>query len=103
MTEVLRVPKSVTISCSAAFARDVAGKLAEHDGLSLDLDGLEEADLSFIQILLSARETAAQCNKRLRLGRPAPEAVQHLLERGGFLDGAGADTQGFWSGEVASQ
>jgi hypothetical protein len=51
-------------------------------------------DLTFIQLLESARRTAREASGSFRLARPADGALLETLERGGFL-AAPADRD-FW-------
>ena len=50
----------------------------------LDIDGVEEADLSFVQALESARSHAEALGSQLRLAGPAPRAVREVLDCAGF-------------------
>jgi anti-anti-sigma regulatory factor len=52
----------------------------------VDIDGVTEADLTFIQLLEAARRSAAEADRDLTLAQPAGPAVQEILQRGGFLD-----------------
>ena len=60
-------------------------KLVAKAPLEIDLGGVTEADISLIQLLLSA----AKSSPTIRLIQPYPEAVQQVLARSG-LDAAGA-------------
>ena len=78
-------------------ADDVLARLrdmsARHETLEIDCDAAEEVDLSFIQLILAARTSAAMASRIVSLARPASGALLDALRRGGLL--AGAD-QGFW-------
>lgn len=54
---------------------------------------IEEADLSFVQLLLSARKTAERLGATLRLAG-VPAALRDVLERCGVADDP------FWTGEA---
>jgi ABC-type transporter Mla MlaB component len=62
----------------------------------LDLSEVEEADLTFIQLILSATRTASERGLSLTLSAPAPEPVMQLLERGGFVGAAPDPRRDFW-------
>lgn len=64
----------------------------------LELDDGADADLSFVQLVESARVAAAQAGGRMALARPAAGAVLSVLERGGFLDPAFPERTAFWTG-----
>ncbi len=62
----------------------------------IDLDDVTDIDLTFLQLIESARRSAAQTGTAIRLAAPATGSVFETLQRGGFLsDPAGAQTQ-FW-------
>jgi anti-anti-sigma regulatory factor len=62
----------------------------------LDLEGLEEADLAFIQLIISARRSAQARGLSLTLSGSAPEPILQTLERGGFIGPAPDDRRQFW-------
>jgi len=70
--------------------------LARHQTVQLDCSGADAIDLSFIQLLLSARRSARDAGRQLTLAAPAGGALRAALEHGGFLPSEGADP--FWSG-----
>jgi len=59
----------------------------DYSHVEIDLSGVEEADLSFIQLILSARATALRENRTLKLAYPVTSGLRDLLERVGFLSG----------------
>jgi hypothetical protein len=69
----------------------------------LDVSGLIETDLTFVQLLEAARRDAAKDGRRLTLDAPAGGAVLEVLQRGGFLDDAGSDRAKFWLQGTMSQ
>jgi ABC-type transporter Mla MlaB component len=101
-----RVCESGTLTlsgvCAIRSAEDVYAKLVEaasgHAALEIDCSGIEEADLSLVQMLCAARVSAKRAGRSVRLAQPAAGALHDVLERGGFLskDAAG---HGFWSGK----
>jgi anti-anti-sigma regulatory factor len=73
-------------------------KLAARSGASLeiDLDDVTDIDLTLLQLIESARKSAAQSGTAVRLSAPAHGCVFETLRRGGFLsDPPDAQTQ-FW-------
>jgi len=68
---------------------------------SIDIDGVTEADLSFVQLIESARRTFAERGRALSLRSAAGEAVLPVLRRGGFLDPSDPSTTSFWLKEGA--
>jgi ABC-type transporter Mla MlaB component len=59
--------------------------LRSASSIDLDCSQVTETDVSFVQLLLSARKTAAEYGKSLTLAHPAGETLRSVLERGGFL------------------
>lgn len=68
----------------------------------IDCDGVVEVDLSFIQLLLSARRSARARATPLRLTAPASGALLDALRRGGFVrqekDSSPLADDLFWTG-----
>ena len=53
--------------------------------ITADCSNITEADLSLVQLLLSARKSAVAGNKRFTLAHAAEGALGSVLTRGGFL------------------
>ena len=71
--------------------------LHDASSISVDCSGISEVDLSLVQLLLSARRTAASFGKGLTLAHPAQGALRDILVRGGFLRAdSPADERAFW-------
>jgi ABC-type transporter Mla MlaB component len=65
--------------------------------VALDLSQVSAADLSFVQLIESARLSAERLSGSVTLAQPAAGALRDVLERGGFLDGACAARTQFWT------
>lgn len=95
-------PRSIQLA-GAGGIRNIAHY---HDALSeglsagtdvgLDLSGMEEADVAFIQLVIAARRSAQARGLTLTLSTPAPEPILQTLERGGFIGPAPDDRRNFW-------
>lgn len=86
------------------FAAEQRGELLEMmasaSRVEIDLQAIDEIDLSGVQILLAARASAAAQGKHLALTRAPAETFAAMLERGGLLEGD--DLRAFWRlGEVS--
>jgi len=68
--------------------------------LAIDTRQINEADLSLVQLLQSARRTAQRDGKTITLIQPLPEALSSLLVRGGFL--SSPSDIAFWTNEVTA-
>jgi len=64
--------------------------------LILDVDAVAETDLTFIQLIESARRKASEAGCTFKLRHPAAGAIREVLQRGGFLDDGNSDRAGFW-------
>lgn len=74
--------------------------------VEVDLSAVTEADVCAVQLLISARKSAASVGRRLTLVVPADGAVQSVVVRAGLL-GANGRARGaaeeFWCGRSASK
>jgi ABC-type transporter Mla MlaB component len=71
--------------------------------LEIDLRDVTGLDLTLVQLIESARRTAADADIAIRLAAPAAGAVLETLQRGGFLsDPPDARTQ-FWLAQAARE
>jgi ABC-type transporter Mla MlaB component len=71
--------------------------------VEIDCDGVTEADVSLVQLILAARSSAQRSARSVTLARPAAGALLETLQRGGFLN-ADADQpsadRAFWAQAV---
>ncbi|MDB5420450.1 MAG: hypothetical protein JWR59_397 [Brevundimonas sp.] len=104
-TESIRVAfcNDVTISNIEPAYAQINDAFQQAGPIVLDIADVAEADLTFIQLIESARLTAAKTGRSLALGAPADGAVLEILQRGGFLEDHPADRTGFWLQETAPQ
>lgn len=82
---------------------DLHSKLLEmmqqHAIIEIDCAGVSEVDLSFIQLLLSARKSARENGKSFGLAHPASGALHDALTSGGFMvavEGIRNEDMAFW-------
>jgi len=64
--------------------------------VTVDVQDLTETDLTFVQLLESARRKASENGGRLSLNTPAAGSLLEVLQRGGFLDDETSDRAKFW-------
>lgn len=86
---------NLTIRTIAVVHATLHQALAEQQDVEIDCSAAENVDLSFIQLLLSARLTAQQAGKRLVICTPLPAVLHAALDHGGFLSPTGENA--FWS------
>ena len=87
-------------TCDATHAA-LAAALATRVDVVVDCSAAHNIDVSFVQLLLSARRTAEACGSRFELSAPADGALRDVLERGGFLhpqDAEGSAEAALWTG-----
>jgi|WetSurMetagenome_2_1015567.scaffolds.fasta_scaffold452803_2 hypothetical protein len=86
----------MTIRTIEIAYRSLSDKLQSGDGIIIDVTDVGDADLTFIQLIESARRTAAAQTKTLALAAPASGGLRSLLERGGFLPKSNGEAAAFW-------
>lgn len=86
----------------------IHAKLLEMAGepvVEIDCEGVTEADLSLVQLILAARASANMSARAVTLAHPAAGALLETLQRGGFLSAdpnqPSAD-QAFWTQAVGT-
>ncbi len=82
---LLKAPSVIEIRNIPEFHSHLIEAMNSSPSLVLDLDDVTDIDLTFVQLVESARLSAIQSGKSLRLSAPASGAVLAALERGGFL------------------
>jgi ABC-type transporter Mla MlaB component len=76
--------------------RRLCEELQNNNAIVIDAGEVSDVDLSFVQLLESARRTAAHEGKHCALASPASGGLRTMLERGGFFNQPGSETRGFW-------
>lgn len=80
--------------------------LHEKQKIVVDCRAVDEVDLSFVQLVLSARKSAAAANKPLGVIPPPSGLMTDVLRSAGLLrsaDEAPADDQLFWFNKEPSR
>jgi hypothetical protein len=70
-----------------------------HSQIEIGFDGVMSADLSTVQLILSARKTATSTGKSIALARPADGCLLDTLQRAGLVTPEAsnpASGQAFW-------
>jgi anti-anti-sigma regulatory factor len=91
---VVVVHSSITVRSAADFRDHLMSVFEGDDDIVLDLDGLAELDLSFVQIVEAARKKLPGPGRDIRLLQPAHGPVAALLARAGFA--TDPDAIAFW-------
>jgi anti-anti-sigma regulatory factor len=76
-------------------------KQAVADGASIEIDLTDviDIDLTFLQLIESARRSASQAGAGIRLSQPAEGIILETLKRGGFLNDPADERARFWLGQ----
>jgi hypothetical protein len=90
----LSVSGDATIRATGDVHRRLSDALRDHGEVLLEASELTEVDLTFVQVVESARRTAKAAGKRFGLSAPASGGLLEVLQRGGFLQPPSG--QGFW-------
>jgi|GEM_PF-961109 len=98
-TERIAFSGSLTIRNAEAVRERLTAALAEGGRVVVDCTEAKEVDITFIQLLIAARRSAAQAGGDLVLARAAEGALLEALQRGGYhIDGRNQTDSGvFWS------
>jgi len=81
---VLRISGKCTVEHAAALRDALLAAVSTNQAVSLDISGVEEADVTFLQLLLSAAQTLERSGRKLlRHGEVAP-AAQSAARVSGF-------------------
>ncbi len=104
---LLRIQGRVTVTEAALLRNGLLEAFEKCDSLRIDLEGLEEGDLSLLQILCAAHREALAAGKRVVLEGITREDLARLLEKAGYLHQAGclsgAKDSCLWSGVNSSE
>lgn len=102
-TAPLDVGKNLTIAHAAALRKLLLSELEARPLLEIALPEDAEMDLSFIQVMESARLSAALQDKQISMRTPADANLMRLLERAGFTTDMSSESRAFWFHEGAIQ
>ncbi|MGV3551031.1 HD domain-containing phosphohydrolase [Rhizobium sp.] len=94
--EVLELDRTLTIRQAASLKEKMLAAFGAADAVELALAPDSEADLSFVQLIESARIHASLQNKQLRLASPVEGQVLETLQRAGLMTGMTPASRAFW-------
>lgn len=100
---VVELPQQVSIRQISNIHATIMSSLETAHCAVFSLPENAEVDLTFVQLLISARKYAAQSGKEIRLAAPASGPLLGVLEDGGFLDDPAQDDAAFWLHKEAGQ
>lgn len=85
-----------SIGFIGSLCSDLTASIVRGGSVELNIDENIEFDLTLIQLIESARQTAAELDCDFALASPAPRPVRAMLERGGFMPMGDVETRSFW-------
>jgi hypothetical protein len=95
-SESISLPKNLTIRNISDLHQRMTLSFRNTRDLVLDIPADAEADLSFVQLVESARAEAKAQGGSIALSSPATGPVLNVLQRGGFIDAFTAEDAQFW-------
>lgn len=93
---VIKLDGPVNIRTVTGFHAEALAALTDAGSVVLDIAGNPEVDLSFVQLVKSARLYAKSRGRELTLSEPASGSLLDVLKRGGFIDAAMPEDEMFW-------
>ena len=82
---VLKIPENATIGSVDSLFEQVTATLNSSDVIVVDFSAIKTVDISFVQLLISAKHTATRDGKKMRLSAPASGPLLEILEQAGLL------------------
>ena len=87
-TFTLVLSGDVSVKAAGTVLGLFKGALGEHSSIAVDTAGIEQADVTTVQSILSARNKAVALGKTFTLAGPPGEKLHAVLKQAGFLDPA---------------
>ena len=88
----------LTISSMNSLHERITAAFMEDGPIEIVVDDNADVDISFVQLIESARNTAKQRGVTLALAAPAEGQLLNTLMRGGFIDEKSGSPSPFWQG-----
>jgi anti-anti-sigma regulatory factor len=103
-TARLSLAEAVTIRDMPLLHARLRDALAAHPTVTIDCTAVTDVDLTFLQLVLSARKSAGAAGKSVAIIPPKGEVLTDILMRAGLLCAVGdphSEEQSFWRNMVA--
>ncbi|MDC9811709.1 STAS domain-containing protein [Rhizobium binxianense] len=94
--ESIKLSDLLSIRCVSELYSKITDEFHGRDVIIIEIPESSEADLSFIQLIESARRQAKAKGKTFKLSSPASGAVLKVLERAGFIESFDKEDENFW-------
>ncbi|CAA2143819.1 STAS domain-containing protein [Hyphomicrobium sp. ghe19] len=86
----------LTIRTAATAKSQILGALQGVQNLTIEIPPDSDADIAGIQVVLAARNQAANESKQLSLSSPISGRFLEVMEKAGFMECLDAGDRGFW-------
>jgi ABC-type transporter Mla MlaB component len=96
----IRLSGPLTIRYISELKEILASSLASHQSIDIEIPSEAEADISFVQLLISVQVSARASGKAVKLSHDPQGPLLDVLTRGGFLE---SDIAGLWTTEGVLQ
>jgi hypothetical protein len=94
--ESISLPEALSIRNASEVYANIIDRFRDNNSIAVNLPENAEADLSFLQLIESARRQAKAEGKTFTLSAPASGSLLKVLERAGFMEVFDQEDQKFW-------
>lgn len=94
--DILHLPENLTVRSINSVREILLQSIDARTETVVALEDGSQIDISFLQLLESARILAGNASKHISLAEPASGPLLGVLERAGFLEGMSAEDAKFW-------
>ncbi len=94
--ESISFPDVLSIRNVSELHAKITGAFQSNNSIVVEIPDNAEADLSFLQLMESARRQAKAQGKTIALSAPAQARILKVLERSGFLEAFNDEDAKFW-------
>jgi hypothetical protein len=101
--DLVDLPDKLNIRNISSIHEAIFAKLKSGKSILISIPEGAEADLSFIQLIESARIQVKSSGTQILMSNPATGSVLDILERGGFREVFSAEDKKFWLHQEAIQ
>lgn len=100
---LVELPDKLNIRYISNVYNLIYSEVNSDKSLLISIPKSADADLSFIQLMQSARIRAKTTGKHIVMSSPAEGSVLNVLERGGFVETFSPEDKKFWLHEEVVQ
>jgi hypothetical protein len=102
VTAAVKLSGAIDISSIRGSFGKLKEAIGANQSLEIDIADVTDVDLTFIQLIESARLSAAQLGTDIRLSSPAQGLILETLKRGGFLGDPLDERSRFWTAQAGA-